>query len=87
MKDETHEIVQKLNRLVASQSVLQHLALSLFDAIQDKQFVIKQFTETTNQTHAYELYASRPKEFLLEFEEHRQIILKLLVDQLKNVGQ
>lgn len=80
MDDKTKEIIEKLNSLVASQSVLEHLALSLFDAIQDQDRVIKQFTDTTEGTHIYALYSSRPESFLLAFEEHRDVLLKLLVE-------
>jgi len=85
MEDKIKEIIQKINSLVASQSVLQHLVLALFDAIQDKKRVIQQFTETTNETHRLSV-SSRPKEFLSTFEEHQKTILKLLVDQITTIG-
>lgn len=80
MEDRTKEIIEKVNGLLASQAVLQHLILALFDAIADKNWVIKQFTDTTERTHIYTLYSSMPKSFLLAFEEHRDVLLKLLLD-------
>lgn len=80
MEDRTQEIIEKLNKLVASQSVLEHLTLALFDAIEDKDRVIKQFTDTTKGTHALTLYSSRPESFVLAFEEHRTVLLKLLIE-------
>jgi len=44
---ENQQFIDKINSLVASQSVLQHLALALFDAIENKTRVIQQFNETT----------------------------------------
>jgi predicted RNA-binding Zn ribbon-like protein len=85
MEDKTQEIIQKLNALVASQSVLQLLALALFDAIEDKTHVIQQFTETANETHRLSL-SSRPKEFLAAFEEYQRTILKLLVEPKSLLG-
>lgn len=82
---ENQKIIDKINSLVASQSVLQHLALALFDAIEDKTRVIQQFSETTNETHKLSL-GSQPKAFLTAFEEHRQTILKLLVETKAEIG-
>ena len=82
---ENQQIIEKINSLVASQSILQHLALALFDAIEDKTRVIQQFNETTNEKHKLSL-GSQPKAFLTTFEEHRQTILKLLVETKAEIG-
>jgi predicted RNA-binding Zn ribbon-like protein len=79
------EMIDKINSLVASQSVLQHLALALFDAIDDKTKVIKQFDETTSET--YRLHSQvHPKSFLSTFQEYREIVPKLLVDTKAHIG-
>ena len=80
MEDETREIIGKLNDQVASISILRHLALALFDAIQDKERVINQFDDTTKRTHIYTLYSSMPESFFSAFEKERDVLLKLLVD-------
>jgi hypothetical protein len=79
------EIIEKINSLVASQSILQHLTLALFDAIEDKTRVIKQFDETTAETYRL-LLGSQTKEFLSAFDEHRKAILKSLAETKAEIG-
>lgn len=79
------EMIDKVNSLVASQCVLKHLALALFDAIDDKTRVIQQFDETTNKTHNLSL-ESGSKAFLSTFEQYRKTILESLVDVKASIG-
>jgi hypothetical protein len=82
MEEELKELKEKLNSVVAADSVLQHLVFSLFDAIpkKDKEFVIEQFVDTVDRTYAKDVSLSMPKSFLSAFQEHKEVFLQLLVD-------
>jgi hypothetical protein len=76
------ELADKLNALAASQTVLELLALSLFDGIHDRPRAIKQFSETTERTIRV-IGQSESETFRAEFLACRDTLLKKLFDAYK----
>jgi len=82
MKNKIEELIKRVNSLEASHSVLEHLALSLFDAIENKQCVIKQFSDTTQLT-AETIDSKTAQAYLVEFLHNRSLLLKFLAGATK----
>jgi hypothetical protein len=80
MSKEIQELRDQLNGLVASQAVLQHLAMALFDAIEDKARVISQSEDVTGESQVHALYSTMPLVFFDVFTEQRDALLLLLKD-------
>lgn len=80
MNKDVKELTDQLNGLVASQAVLQHLAMALFDAIENKAVVISQFEDVTAKSQVHALYSAMPQVFFDVFEEQREALLLLLRD-------
>ena len=80
MSTEIQVLRDQLNGLVASQAVLQHLAMALFDAAENKPRVISQFAGVTEKSQVHALYSDMPQVFYDVFEEQREALLLLLKD-------
>ncbi len=77
MRRSGQEIIE---RVQATQSVHLHLLLALYDAIDDKERVISQFSEVTKQIAVHALYSEMSDAFYDEFEAQRVAILQMLAD-------
>lgn len=77
MSDTTQD---SIDRLRAAISINQHLLLALYDAIDDKQTVIAQFSDVTQKTSIHTLYSELSEAFYEEFEHRREVVLQMLAD-------
>ena len=77
MRRSPQEIIE---RLQAANSINLHLLLALYDAIENKDRVISQFSDVTEKTATHTLYSEMPDSFFDEFETQREAILQMLVD-------
>ena len=74
-------IVQdQLDRIRAAISINQSLLLALYDAIDDKDTVINEFSDVTAKIEIQTLYSEMSDEFYDEFERQRDVMLQLLDD-------
>jgi hypothetical protein len=80
MSTKLEELRDQLSGLVASQAVLQHFAMALFDATENKARVISQFADVTEKSQVHALYSAMPQVFHDVFEEQREALLLLLKD-------
>ena len=69
-----------LDRIRAAIAINQHLLLALYDAIDDKDTVINQFSDVTAKIDIHPLYSEMSDEFYDEFERQRNVMLQLLDD-------
>ena len=79
MEEKTKKIIEKINALAASQSVLEHLVLSLFDCMDNKNLIIQRFYDTT-ETTLKTLNIDTPVGYASEFRVCRDIFVKMLYD-------
>ncbi len=69
-----------LDRIRAAIAINQSLLLALYDAIDDKDTVINQFSDVTAKIEIQTLYSEMSDEFYDEFERQRDVMLQLLDD-------
>ena len=69
-----------LDRIRAAIAINQSLLLALYDAIDDKDTVINQFSDVTAKIEIQTLYSEMSDEFYDEFERQRDAMLQLLDD-------
>jgi hypothetical protein len=68
----------RMEKMLSIMCVQQHLLMALFDTIDHKDYVIRQFTDATEMTSVSARYSSMSDEFLNEFQVQRDVILFLL---------
>ncbi len=73
-------IQDHLDRIRAAIAINHTLLLALFDAIDDKDTVINQFSDVTAKIDIHTLYSEMSDEFYDEFEHQRDVMLQLLDD-------
>ena len=73
-------IQDHLDRIRAAIAINQDLLLALFDAIDDKDAVIDQFSDVTAKIDIDPLYSEMSDEFYDEFERQRDVMLQTLDD-------
>ncbi len=73
-------VESQLDRTRAAIAINQSLLLALYDAIDDKDTVINQFSDVTANIDTHTLYSEMSDEFYDEFERQRDVMLQLLDD-------
>ncbi len=73
-------IQDHLDRIRAAIAINQDLLLALFDAIDDKDTIINQFSDVTAKIDIHPLYSEMSDEFYGEFERQRDVMLQTLDD-------
>jgi hypothetical protein len=68
----------RMDKMLSIMCVQQHLLMALFDNVDHKDYVIKQFTDATEMTCVSTRYSSMSDDFLNEFQIQRDVILFLL---------
>jgi len=69
---------RKITKMLSILCVQQHLLLSVFDAIENKDIIIEKFTRATEMDSVKKVYSEMPADFVAEFCVQRDVMLTLL---------
>ena len=73
-------IEERIDRLLATVAVQRHLLLAIFDASENKDFIISQFSDVSDKEATLTLFSEMSEEFYEEFQIQRSGLLEILGD-------